>query len=82
MFVSWKKNTNNIILLFITDKEPPYYTYCPEDLKKAYVAENQQGMRVSWPKPAEFKDNSGNDPTVFAIPRIASYFREGSHPVR
>ena len=81
MFVSWKNNTNNIIFPFITDKEPPYNTYCPEDIKKPYIAENVQGMQVSWPKP-EFKDNSGKDPTVLSIPPSSSYFREGIHLVR
>ena len=82
MFVSWKNNANNIIFRFITDNEPPYYIYCPEDVKKTYVAENGEGMRVSWPKPAEFKDNSGKDPTVFSTPTSSSYFREGVHQVR
>ena len=82
MFVSWKNNTNNIIFPFITDKEPPYNTYCPEDIKKTYVAENEQGMLVSWPKPAEFKDNSGKDPTFLSIPPSSSYFGKGVHQVR
>ena len=81
MFASWKNNTNNIIFTFITDKEPPYNTYCPEDIKKPYVAENVQGMQVSWPKP-EFKDNSGKDPTVLSIPPSYSYFGKGIHLVR
>ena len=82
MFVSWKNNANNIIFHFITDKEPPYYTYCPEDLKKTFVAENDEGMRVSWPEPAEFKDNSGKDPTVLSFPTSSSYFEKGVHQVR
>ena len=54
----------------------------PEDVKKTYVAQNAQGMRVPWPKAAEFKDNSGKDPTILSIPASSSYFREGVHQVR
>lgn len=66
----------------ITDKEAPYYTYCPEDIKMTYVADNEQGMRVSWPRPALFEDNSGKEPTVLSMPSSGSYFREGANQVR
>ena len=52
----------------IIDKEPPYYTNCPQDVEVKF----QRKMLITWSEKIVFKDNSGKDPVVVASPASGS----------
>lgn len=49
-----------ILYVSTIDKEPPYYTNCPQDFEEKF----QPNMPITWTEEIIFKDNSGEDPKI------------------
>ena len=62
---------------YISDTEPPYYTFCPQRIAQDLVGD---AMRVTWNEPV-FQDNSGEIPSITLNRANGGWFKEGQHLV-